>query len=153
MVKKVCQLSQETWAPKLISNGTDLNLLIWVSSAKLETSCEYNAHATRWGKSICVRRRAWGFLWNSWIYWERRSSWSFFTLVLLILQTSMGNWSPLLVLSGPSPTKGVGPFSPSKPRGSHSTPVPSVSLSTKKVTNSHWLVFLTDVLPCDANSP
>ena len=43
-----------------------------------------------------------------------------------------------LAIGGPSPTKGVGPSSPSKSRGSRSSAsVPSVSLSPKQATNSH----------------
>lgn len=43
-----------------------------------------------------------------------------------------------LTIGGTSPTKGVGPSSPSKSRGSRSsTSVPSVSLSPKRAANSH----------------
>ena len=57
-----------------------------------------------------------------------------------------------LTIGGPSPTKGVGPSSPSKSRGRSSMAVPSASLSPKQATNSHWLVLPIDILPCDANS-
>lgn len=42
-----------------------------------------------------------------------------------------------LTIGGPSPTKGVGPSSPSKSRGRSSMAVPSASLSPKQATISH----------------
>ena len=52
----ILQLQQETRAPKLISNRSDLNLLEQDSSDELEASCEYNACTTRYKKNKWVRR-------------------------------------------------------------------------------------------------